>query len=218
MAAIDGVSLKQLDSVIREHASSANRFYSDLQGKNQRGSVHDMNLLDPRDLVGEQVQVHGHAPASRAAHLAALRGNLPSPVNIFSVLDMKNKSIGQVTNLGVNDVGGSINRFFLNKHLNFLKDNPEVTDGGPKERHTFVTGTVSGGAPSRMPKNAEPLAAKDGRLYIPGKNETLWEGSTEAGNPTRSDLEGIPSIGRRAAFYAGKDSNNPERPSAWILR
>jgi len=203
MAAIDGISLKQLDSVIREHSSSANRFYSDLEGKNLRGDVSKLNLIDPRDLIGENVQIHGHAPASRAAHLAALRGDLPSPVNIFSVLDgsSKRKKIGQVTDISLEGVGGAIDRDQLNKHL---KD-PE----GGKTRNTFITGTVTGGATRRSP-GASSLGVKPGRLFIPGEKKDLWEASVEAGDPTRSGV-----LGRRASFSAG---SSPDRPKACILR
>jgi hypothetical protein len=201
MAAIDGISLKQLDSVIRKHSSSANRFYSDLEGKNLRGDVSKLSLIDPRDLVGEDVHIHGHAPASRAAHLAALRGDIPSPVNIFSVLDRSRKKIGQVTGVSLEGVGGAIDRDQLNKHL----DDPE----GGKTRNTFITGTVTGGATRRSP-GASSLGVKPGRLFIPGEKGDLWEGSVEAGDPTRSGV-----IGRKASFSAG---SAPDRPKAWILR
>lgn len=201
MAASDQVSLKQLDRAIRRHSASANRFYSDLQGKRLAGTVGALNLVDPRDLAGEHVLVHGHAPASRAAHLAAMRGDLPSPVNIFSVLDDSKRVIGQVTDLGLSDVGGAIDRGQLHQHLH----NPK----GGKTRNTFVTGTVTGGAPRRSP-GATPLAVKPGRLFVPGENEPLWEGSLEPRTPTISS-----TIGRRAAFSAG---SAPDRPTAWILR
>lgn len=201
MAAIDGISLDQLDAAIRQHSSSANRFYSDLEGKNLGGGVHDMRLMDPRELIGEPVLVHGHAPASRAAHMAALRGDIPSPVNVFSVLDKSKKVIGQVINLGIENVGGAIDRGQLATHLGDPK--------GAKTRNTFVTGTVTGPAGRRSPK-AQPLGVKPGRLFIPGQDEDLWQGSLEKGAPTTSGI-----IGRRAAFSTG---SSYDRPKAWIIR
>ena len=201
MSAAGQVSLEQLDKVIRRNAASANRFYSDLQGKRLAGTVGALNLMDPRDLQGEHVLVHGHAPASRAAHLAAMRGDLPSPVNIFSVLDASKRVLGQVTNLGIENVGGAIDRSQLRQHL----ENPR----GGKTRNTFVTGTVTGGVPRRSP-GAVPLGVKPGQIFIPGEDEPLWEGSLE---PKTSTFSG--TIARRAGFSSG---TAPDRPSAWILR
>jgi len=201
MAAIDGISLDQLDAAIRQHSSSAKRFYSDLEGKQLGGGVHNMKLMDPRDLTGESVFIYGHAPASRAARMAALKGDIPSPVNVFSVTDKDRKIIGQVTNIGIKDVGGAIDRGQLATHL----DAPE----GAKTRNTFVTGTVTGPA-GRRPSKAEPLGVKQGRLFIPGQDEDLWQGSLEKGAPTTSGI-----IGRRAAFSTG---SSYDRPSAWIIR
>lgn len=201
MAAVDKVNLKQLDAVIRQHSSSANRFYSDLAGKTLSGTVDRLNLLDPRDLTGESVMVHGHAPASRAAHLAAARGALPAPVNIFSVLDRSKRVIGQVTSLGLENVGGAIDRGQLREHL--------ASPTGAKTRNTFVTGDVTGAAPRRSP-GASPLGVKPGRLFVPGEEEPLWEGSVTPGEPTTSGR-----LGRKAAFGPGI---HPDRPRAWILR
>lgn len=172
-----------------------------MSGKNLSGNVDRLNLLDPRDLTGEHVLIHGHAPASRAAHLAAHRGDLPFAVNIFSVLDKSRKVIGQVTNLGIENVGAAIDRRHLKRHL----ENP---DGG-KTRNTFITGDVTGAAQRKSP-GASPLAVKPGKVFIPGEESPLWEGSVNPHDPSTS-----PQIGRRASFQAG---SHPDKPKAWILR
>ena len=208
MAAIDGVSLKQLDSAIRKHAGPAKRFYADLEGreKSYGGSVGDLNLMDPRDLKGEDVMVHGHAPASRGAYLAAARGDLPSPVNVFSVLDKDNIKIGQVTNLGLKNVGARIDRGEL---LRFEADKREKVDKA-KTRNTYITGTVTGGG--RNIPNADSLGVAAGELFTVSKegNSPLWVASREAGDPSSSGI-----LGRRASFLTG---TKPTVPKAWILR
>jgi hypothetical protein len=208
MAAIDSVSLKQLDLAIRKHAGPAKRFYADLDGRKSPygGSVHDLNLLDPRDLKGEDIRMHGHAPASRGAYLAAVRGDLPSPVNVFSVLDKDNNKIGQVTNIGLKNVGARIDRGEL---LKFEADEREKVDKA-KTRNTYITGTVTGEG-RRIP-NAESLGVAAGELFTVSKrgNSPLWVASREAGDPTSSGV-----LARRASFRTGV---KPTVPSAQILR
>jgi hypothetical protein len=117
------------------------------------------------------------------------------------VTDKDAKVLGQVTNIGMRDVGGAIDRSKLLLH----KKNPE----GGKTRNTFVTGVATGPA-GRRPQTAESLAVKAGRLFIPGQSDDIWTGSTEKGEPTRSGV-----IARRGAITTGKE---PDRPTAWIVR
>jgi len=208
MAAIDGVNFKQLDAAIRLHAEPAKRFYADLDGREKPygGDVSKLNLVDPRDLKGEEVTMHGHAPASRAAYRAALMGDIPSPVNVFSVRK-GNTTLGHVTNLGLKNVGAKIDRGELRR---FEADKREKVDKA-KTRNTYVTGTVTG--EGRNLPNAEALGVAPGEMFTFSKDKKkspLWVASREPGEPSSSGV-----LGHTASFLTG---TKPTVPKAWILR